>query len=93
MVGEPGGPGGEVALFGQAQRPAGGRLVGLASGPMVTGQLQQVAADGVQAVAAAQHGLAVQGCQQVQAGPGALHHGHGDGAVEGHHRAWGDAFQ
>ena len=60
---------------------------------MVAGQLQQVGADGVQTVAAAQQGLAVQGCQQVQAGPGALHHGHGDGAVEGHHRAGGDAFQ
>src|SRR5512132_2195036 len=83
----------QVALLGQAGGAAGGRPVVLAGGGGVAGQLQQVGPDRVQAVVAGQPAVVVQGGEQVEAGPGAAHHGQGHGVVEGHDRAGGEPFE
>ncbi|MDX6330487.1 MAG: hypothetical protein QOI83_2870 [Streptomycetaceae bacterium] len=65
---EPGGAGLEVAAFGDAHRPAGGREVGGAGRSVLPRRFQQVSADRVQAVVPGQPAVGVQCPEQFQPG-------------------------
>ena len=60
---------------------------------MVSGQFQQMGANGVQAMMAGQPSIGVERIQQLESRGRAVHHGRGDGVIEHHHGIVGHAFQ
>jgi hypothetical protein len=74
VVGQAGGPGFQIALFGQAGRTSCGLQVGLAGGSMVTCHLQQMRTYGGEAVMAGYALVLAQRLQKLKARRGSIHH-------------------
>ena len=83
----------EVAPLGDAQGAACGQaIVGTGRLP-VTGHVEQVRPDGVDAVVPGERGIGLRRGKLLKADPRAVDHGNGDDAVEGDHRPRRDAVQ
>jgi hypothetical protein len=62
------------------------------SGLMVSRQLQQMGANGVEAMMAGESSIGVERIQQIEPSGRAVRHGCGDGVIEHHHGIVGHAF-
>jgi hypothetical protein len=91
--GESGGASVEVPLLGEAHRPPGSLAIAGPGPHRITGALEQVGPDRVEAVVAGQAIVGPQRSQQLEPGPGPVHHRHGHSVVERGHRVGGDAQQ
>ena len=60
---------------------------------MVSGHLEQMGANGVEAVVAGQSSIGVERFEQLESGRRAVHHGRGDGVIERHHGIVGHALE
>src|SRR5215472_1025968 len=81
----PGGPQGEIALFGEARGQGRRPEVGLAGGRGVAGTFEQVCPYRFEAVGVCHPVVGVEGAEQGEPGSGAVDHGEGYGAAERDH--------
>src|SRR4051812_46286907 len=87
------GLGHKVVTFRYARSPVGSEPVMGNSCLIVTSQLEEMGANGVEAMMAAQPSIGVERAQQIKTRGRSVHHRSGDRMVEHHHRIAGHPFQ
>src|SRR6478609_4919115 len=76
----------QVAAFGEACGAVGGFFVAGAGSFSLPRHLEEMGADGIEAVMPCQPAISVNGPEQIETGARAVHHRDRDRAIQGHHR-------